>query len=141
MLTLWTEGEGNIERRVIASGGRTRRGRENPCTSGNSPHENRETSPASVSSNGRAVGESQKPYGPHARGRGAGQRGSTEETTEQRRQAPAGAPEAEDVEGSALAEENGAQPNADEPQPKGGDRGRWRMRRVEAETACSRARL
>ena len=32
-------------------------------------------------------------------------------------------------------------PDADEPQPKGGDRGRWRMRRVEAETACSRARL
>ena len=68
-------------------------------------------------------GRRPKPYGPHARGRGAGQRGSTEEATEQRRQAPAGAPEAEDVEGSALAEENGAQPNA----------GRTQSR----ETACS----
>ena len=42
--TLWTEGEGHIVGRAIASGGRARRGRWNPRTPENSPRENRETS-------------------------------------------------------------------------------------------------
>ena len=41
---LWTEGEGHILCRVFASGAGVRRGRGNPGTPGNSPHENRETS-------------------------------------------------------------------------------------------------
>ena len=53
------EREGNINRRAIASGVRTRRGRENPCTSGNSPHENRETSGAPAAK-GRPVGKGKR---------------------------------------------------------------------------------
>ncbi len=39
----------------------------------------------------QTAGQRPKPYGPHARRRGVGQRGSTDEAAEQRRQAPAGA--------------------------------------------------
>ena len=42
--TLWTEGEGHIVGRAIASDRRARRGRGNPCTPENSLRENRETS-------------------------------------------------------------------------------------------------
>ena len=54
--TLCAKGEGHIARRAFASGVRARRGRGNPCTPANSPHENRETSATPVAKH-RPAGE------------------------------------------------------------------------------------
>ena len=112
---MWPEGEGNIERRVIASGGRTRRGRENSCTLGTSGQVRKLSAREPGDLGGacrerQAGGKRQTPHAPRVRRRGVGAGGSTEERCEPGR-------------GTAGGESGGKR-------PRQGERGRGPARSV-----------
>ncbi len=86
---------------------------QTPCTSGNSPHENRETS-AVPAAKWRAGGERRKPHAPRARRRGVGAGGSTDERFEQKRHAAGGEPGGKQPRPTSVnANENVQRPRTD----------------------------
>ena len=86
--TLWTEGEGHIVRRAIASGEQARRSRGNPCTSGNSLHEE-PGDRGDACRQEQAGGGRRRPYALRVRRRGVGA-GHRTEGFEQRRETVGG---------------------------------------------------